>query len=242
MALVALMALGAVAETREIDIPLKAKYAPQEREIIFGSDLSHSGTRDRWTANLEVEWSFWDRVELDLELPFVARFPAASANHYGQGDIETGVKLKLYESPEEDFHFAGGMEVTWPSGDVSDGIGEGKTEAGPFLATAKAFGPFSLLAAFGYERAVTTRGEEAEASDKNGYKADAAIAYAFPFGLSTMLEVNSSFETLNIVALTPGMLYWVTEHLQTRAGVQVPVTSDREFRWNAIFQLLYDFL
>ncbi|MBI4124350.1 MAG: transporter [Deltaproteobacteria bacterium] len=237
-------AVLAEAETREeseIAIPLKTKYAPQETEVILGFDTSHSGTREKWVSELELEYSLLDRIEFDLELPFVARFPDTEANQYGVGDVETGIKMKLYKSEDEDLHLAGGMGVTWPSGDVSKEIGEGKTELGPFLATAKAFGPLSLLTAFAYERVVTTRGEEAAAADKNGYKADGAVAYTFPSGWSPLLEVNSVFETLNIVSLTPGIIYAAGDHLQARAGVQVPVTSDREFRWNAVFQLLYDF-
>lgn len=228
-------------EKRELTIPLKTKYAPQEREVILGFDIAHSGQAETWITSLEVEYSIYDRIEFDLELPVVARFTDDEGNHFGIGDIETGVKVKLYESDDESFHFAGGLEATWPTGKVSTEIGEGKGEVGPFVAVAKGLGNFSLLGAFGYERVVTTRGDEANEGDKNGFNLDAAIAYTFPFGLSPLFEVNSSFETENIVLLTPGLIYAITDRFQTRGGFQVPVTSDKEFSWNAIFQLLYDF-
>lgn len=228
-------------EEKELVIPLKTKYAPQEREAILGFDVAHSGEAETWITSLEFEYSIYDRVEFDLELPVVGRFPDDEDTQFGLGDLETGVKVKLYKSDDESLHLAGGLEVTWPTGEVSKEIGEGKTEIGPFLAVGKRLGPVSLLGAVGYERVVTTRGTEAAEAKKNGFHVDAAVAYTFPFGLSPLLEVNSSFETGNVVSLTPGVIYAVTDRFQTRWGIQVPVTSDKEFTWNAIFQLLYDF-
>lgn len=228
-------------EERELVIPLKTRYAPQEREAILGFDIAHSDGAETWVTSLELEYSIYDRIEFDLELPVVARFTDDEGNNAGLGDIETGVKVKIFESNDESFHLAGGIEATWPTGKVSDEIGEGKGGVGPFLAVAKSLGRFSLLGAVGYERVVTTRGDEAAEGKKNGFTLDAAVAYTFPIGLSPLFEVNSSFETGNIVSLTPGLIYATTERFQIRTGIQVPVTSDKEFMWNAIFQLLYDF-
>ena len=231
---------AAFASENEIVIPLKTKYAPKEREVILGSDTSHSGTQDKWTSSLEVEYSFFDPIEFDFELPFVNRFPKSSDNQSGIGDIETAIKA-FYSKEDLNFYLAGGNEATWHTGITPKDHGEDLQEVGPFIAVAKGVGALSLLGDFSYERVVNVRGEEAQEAKKNSYKVDAALAYTFPFGLSPLLEVNSHFAKEKIVLMTPGLIYAFSDRFQTRAGVQVPVTKDEEFNWKAVFQLLYDF-
>ena len=231
-------------------IPLKTVYAPQEREFILGFDIADSDEALTWTTTLELEYSFYDRIEFDLELPFVARFAhdnegeadlESVGDKAGIGDIETGLKLKLLESKEDAFNLAGGFGVTWPTGSTSDSLGEGKTSLGPVLAFSKRLGPVSILGDVGYKRTVATRTEEADEEVKDEFHVDGAIAYRFPIGLSPILEINNVFNSETIVLITPGLIYQVRDRFEIRCGVQIPVSSDKEFDWNTIFQLLYDF-
>ncbi|MBI4560667.1 MAG: hypothetical protein HY724_01380 [Candidatus Rokubacteria bacterium] len=188
---------------------------------------------------------------LKLAVPFAQSDPRDSAPTVGGiGDVSVMAKYAPLILPREQFALSGGLKLTVPTGSERRELG-GKFAVAPFLAAGKGFGPVSLQADAFYSWQVNrprtikpeAEGEEPVRPDKEqGVTANLTAIYYPVERLSLILELNSATvvrgdETLKErvqLYLTPGVGVEPGSGWSLRGGIQLPVTTAKEFDYNLI--------
>lgn len=104
--------------------PIFTEKAFLEKSIEFDASWSSQDDGDTIDLGSSIHWVFWDRLQLDMDLPVGIRIPDDSATVGSLSDIEFGAQALVYGGPGEllDF-FSVRAEVDAPTGDRSKGIG-----------------------------------------------------------------------------------------------------------------------
>ncbi len=175
----------------------------------------------------------------------------------GIGDVSLMLKYAPLLLPAQQFALAGGVVVGFPTGSERRGLG-GQLAVAPFVATGKAFGPFSLQADAAYrwqlnrprEIEPEEEGEEAVRPHKeHGVTANLTATYSPLKWLAVLLELNSVTvlhrddpltERVQLY-LTPGVSVEPAEGWNLRAGIHLPVTSAKELDYSLIVILTKGF-
>ncbi|MBI2218174.1 MAG: transporter [Candidatus Rokubacteria bacterium] len=195
---------------------------------------------------------------LKLVVPFAVRDPRDTEPTVGGiGDISLMAKYAPVILPAHQFALSGGLTLTFPTGSERRELG-GELAVAPFLAAGKAFGPFSLQADAAYSWQVNAprsvepeeEGEPRVRPDKaQSVNANLTATYSPVERLDLLLEMNSVMvvkgdeelkERVQLY-LTPGVSVAPAEGWNLRAGVQLPVTSAKEFDYNVIVILTKEF-
>jgi hypothetical protein len=195
---------------------------------------------------------------IKLAVPFAVRDPKDSEPTVGGiGDVSVMTKYAPLMLPAQQFALSGGLKLTLPTGSERRDLG-GQFAVAPFVAAGKGLGPFSLQADVFYSwqlnRGPTIRaeeeGEESIRPDKEeGVSANLTATYSPVERLDLILELNSVMvvkgneelkERVQLY-LTPGVSVELAKGWNLRAGVQVPVTSAKEFDCNVIVILTRGF-
>jgi hypothetical protein len=83
------------------------------------------------TANLKINYSIAQHVELDIDAPYLSIYRApASVTSSGVGDTNLGVKWNIRESSPDSLRpaFAASLYIEFPSGDRRQELGSGLTD------------------------------------------------------------------------------------------------------------------
>lgn len=189
---------------------------------------------------------------LKLAIPFAVRDPRDSEPTVGGiGDVSLMAKYVPLLLPAHQFALSGGLKLTFPTGSERRELG-GQFALAPFLAAGKGVGPFSVQADAAYSwqlnRPRTT--EEGETPDREqGFTANLAVTYSPVERLGLILELNSvtvvrgneELKERVQLYLTPGVSVEPAKSWNLRGGVQLPVTSAKEFDYQLIVILTKGF-
>ncbi len=195
---------------------------------------------------------------LKLAIPFAVRDPRdTEPTVAGVGDVSLMVKYAPLLLPARQFALSGGLKLTFPTGSERRELG-GEFAVAPFLAAGKVFGPFSLQADAAYSWQLNVpRSVEPEEEGEPRVRPDKAQAvtanltatYSLLEWLGPILELNSvtrirgddELRERVQVYLTPGVSVEPAKGWNLRAGIQLPVTSAKEFDYNLIVILTKGF-
>jgi hypothetical protein len=150
------------------------------------------GIANRWGGEIEVPWAIANQ----------------DTNRYGIGDISTTVKFLLRKPSERIPGFVLGLEMTFPSGNANEGLGEGVFESAPFGAIVYARRRLVLQGNTGYS--VVHKVQATDASNHFFYNAAAAFPYD-RFKTYLVCEINGTHSHIgDRAAFSPGLKYNLT--------------------------------
>lgn len=218
-------------------------------------------SRSRTERTFELAPSFqyapvpWFGIK--LVIPLDGRDPREEPAQGGVGDVSVVAKYAPLLLAAQQFAAAGGLKLTLPTGDTGRGLG-GEFAVSPFLAVGKGFGPFSVQADASYSWQLNRPppveseegGKDRLAHKEHGASANLAATVSPIAGLGLILEVNSvtriggeddSLKERVQLYLTPGLSVEPSEGWNLRGGVQLPLTSARQFDYNIIVILTRGF-
>jgi hypothetical protein len=195
---------------------------------------------------------------LKLAIPFTIRDPRdTEPTVSGFGDVSLMGKYAFLLLPARQFALSGGLKLTFPTGSERREVG-GEFAVAPFLAAGKVFGPLSLQADAFYSWQVNRprpmepeeEGQESVRPDRaQGVTANLTATYSPIERLGVILELNSvtvvrgdeALKEKVQLYLTPGVSVEPAKGWNLRAGIQLPVTSAKEFDYNLIIILTKGF-
>ncbi len=226
--------------------PLVTRRPVIERELEF--KLNHTkGLDARETeATAAVEWAILPRLQFEVEVPFVVLDPDAGKVVTGFGDIELQAKFQVFKSVQYRALVAFGLESRLPSGSRARSLG-GEHAIEPFLTAGIALGPLDLMGEVAYEWILN--GEERPREQE--FTARLAVAYPASRWFTPLLELATVTRTRGPaedplhhktqVYLVPGFNIRPRPGWTLRAGVEVPVTTAKDFDYRFLGALVIEF-
>jgi hypothetical protein len=225
--------------------PLVTRRPIIERELEF--KLTHTkglGERETETA-LAIEWSILPRLQFEVEVPFTFRDPDEGKVVAGFSDVDLEAKLQVFKSVQYRTLVAFGLESKLPSGSKARGLG-GEHTIEPFLTAGIALGPFDFISEAAYEW--TLNGDERPRAQ--AFTASLAMAYRASRWLAPLLELVTVIKTQGEdealrhkmqMYLVPGFNIRPRPGMTLRVGIQVPVTTAKEFDYRFHSALVVEF-
>jgi hypothetical protein len=120
-------------------------------EIYLASQYSHD--RDQNSATLphiEVNYGLVPNVQVHLIAPFQYVKPEGEASQYGYGDTEFGIKYRFIQETNNFPQVGIFPIVEIPTGDLTRGLGNGRTQVFLPLWLQKSWGPWTTYGGGGY--------------------------------------------------------------------------------------------
>ena len=228
--------------------PLVTRRPIIERELEV--KLMHTkGLDARETeATAAIELPILPRLQFEVEVPFLVLNPDEGKVVAGFGDLELQAKLQVFKSVQYRALVAFGLESKLASGSRARGLG-GEYAVEPFLTAGIALGPFDLIGEVAYEWILN--GDEHPREQE--FTARLAIAYPASRWFIPLLELVTVTRTRGPaddaesllhktqVYLVPGFNIRPRPGVTFRAGVQVPVTTAKEFDYRFLSALVVEF-
>jgi hypothetical protein len=175
----------------------------------------------RWTLTGDMAYGLTDRWRVYAEIPYARVEPFDGSPAHGLGDVETSIRYGAVDYRKKPFGLDLGLGVTWPTGDESRDLGDGRARIVPALIASQWLGPVNIELHVAWEHAL---------GDSNGDLPDVLehnVAVIYPVRRGYLvLEGNgetSSGETAYFV--TPEFVGRATEHIQWMVAAPIAVTS-----------------
>jgi hypothetical protein len=164
----------------------------------------------------EVIYGLTDQLQLSAEVPFVVVNPDAGSQHQGIGDLDFAANYNFIQTSQ----FALGVRAEFivPTGDENRGLGGGQFAVVPALLAGFRFGDAELYASVG----------EFIGEDDDAFTYTVAGAYPWRefVGVLELTGLNGS--GADVLYLTPGAYWNVTEKIQVGLGVPIGLTDDSD--------------
>jgi len=255
------LARGEEEKAEEVSLPstLVTEGATPATEVEGTFTMSKSRTERTYGVALSsLQYAPVPWFGLKLAVPFNIRDPRdTEPTVAGFGDVSLMVKYAPLLLPARQFALSGGLKLTFPTGSERRELG-GEFAVAPFLAAGKGLGPFSLQADVFYSWQLNVpRSVEPEEEGEPRVRPDKAQAvtanltatYSLLEWLGPILELNSvtrirgddELRERVQLYLTPGVSVEPAKGWNLRAGIQLPVTSAKEFDYNLIVILTKGF-
>jgi len=221
-------ALAADYEEPDIEFfyPVVTRRPIVERELEFSLEYEKGDEGREVVLAASLEWVILPRWQVEIEFPLVILDPDEGSTKAGLGDIEIDNKVQIFKSVEYRLLVAVGVELTVPSGSESRGLG-GELAVEPYLTAGVALGPFDLLAEVAYEWVIDPEHEEELSTGLAlGYP---AWRWFVPFVELRTVTPTRGEDHQTQAYVVPGFNVRPYPGVTLRFGVQLPVTSAREF-------------
>jgi hypothetical protein len=234
----------------EFFYPVVTRRPVIERELELRTRYEQRRDGRQVETAAAIEWPILPRWQIELEIPVVVSDPTDGPLAAGFGDIAIENKALFWKSVALPLLVSGGFELTLPSGSGSRGLG-GEFNVEPFVAAGIALGPFDLLGSVAYEWNLNA---DAKGPREQEFTANVAVAYPMSRWFTPFLELNTMAQTTGRheedepeltgrvqVYLTPGFNVRPLPGMTFRAGVELPVTSARQFDYAVHAGLVWEF-
>jgi hypothetical protein len=179
---------------------LDAVY-PQEQgewQLSLAPTLDRGDEEDVLTTEASFEYGITDRLQVEGTVPYVSLDPEDGETASGLGDAELGV-LYAVRKPLLPLAISTGLEVTLPTGDEDEDLGEGETRGGPFVLVARQVGAAQVHGGLSL-------------SFGGGTEVEGGVAAVAPAGpLRVTLELAGESGDEDELRLAPGLLFPVGE-------------------------------
>ena len=220
----------------EFFYPVVTRRPIIERELEFRTQSAKGDGGAEQNIVGAIEYPILPWWQIELEVPLVISNPTGAPSNAGFGDLALENKFLLWKSVQYRAQVAGGFELTLPSGSASRGLG-GDFNIEPFLTAGIALGPFDLIGELHYEWNLKGPVDSQREQELAG---NLALGYRATRWLTPFVEMNSvvlvrgddaALRGATQIYLTPGLNIRPLPGMTLRAGVQLPVTGTREFKW-----------
>ena len=207
---------------------------------------------DLWAGLLGVEYGITDRLQIELELPYLRQEieeADETSRDSGIGDVEFALGYALIEEQRNAPQLTAGLEVVAPTGDEDNGLGAGAWGWGPFVALSKQVIPKLYLHANLAYQMTNDAEEDGEKQDERELEYGIAAVYQPTDELDLILELVGAYEKekndeatehSNALQLVPGIKYEMENELQVGAAVVVGLNNDT-FDIGGMVKLQYEF-
>jgi len=228
--------------------PLVTRRPIIERELEFKLNYTKGLDEREIEATAALEFPILPRLQFEIEVPFIVLNPDEGKVVAGFGDLELQAKYQVFKSVQHRALVAFGLESKLASGSNSRGLG-GEYAIEPFLTAGIALGPFDLIGEVAYEWILN--GDEHPREQE--FTARLAIGYPVSRWFTPLLELVTVTTTRGPadneegllhkmqVYLVPGFNFRPRPGMTFRAGVQVPVTTAKEFHYQVLSALVVEF-
>jgi hypothetical protein len=215
--------------------PLNTRRPVIERELEF--TVNHEkGADGRVTeAAAALEYPILPRWQVELEVPVVFLQTKDRTAQGGIGDIELQTKFLVFDSIDPPTLVAIGVEGRFPSGSERRGLG-GEASIEPFVTAGVALGPFDVLSEIAYEWNLNSR---VHGPREQELTAGAAVGWRYFRKFTPLVELTTVTQTRGSdddhlvgrtqVYITPGFNVRPFPGTTLRMGIELPVSSAREF-------------
>jgi hypothetical protein len=234
--------LAVAADYEEPDIeffyPVVTRRPVVECELEFSLEYEKSAEGREVELAAALEWVILPRWQVEIEFPLVILDPDEGSTKTGLGDIEIDNKVQIFKSVEYRLLVATGVELKVPSGSESRGLG-GELAVEPYLTAGIALGPFDLLAEVAYEWVIEPeREEELSTGLALGYP---AWRWFVPFVELRTVTPTRGEDHRTQAYVVPGFDVKPYPGITLRVGVQVPVTTAKEFDYQVRAAAVWEF-
>ena len=125
----------------------------QRWSLSLGALYTHrEGETSGWAPNAEVDYGATDRLQLHAMLPFAFDRVTGGGTHYGVGDAELGLRYRFIDDDPQGWQpsVAAYPLVDFPTGNLRENLGTGRTHAFFPLWLSKTFGSWIPYGGGGY--------------------------------------------------------------------------------------------
>jgi hypothetical protein len=260
VAVTAVAAVAAVApaaraqDVEELDVqlfdPLVTRSPVPERELEIEVDYEKSREGRELETEVELSWRFGRALSVSLGVPVVYLSPRDGSDVAGIGDLTLDGKYRVFQSVEHAALAAVGLELGLPTGSERRGLG-GSTALTPYLTAGIGLRWIDLIGEVAYTWIV-----DGTDSGLQSLQVNLAAAYTGWRRVTPLLELNLVTQTRGAdrpeedepdlvgrtqVYLTPGIVFDLPRRTSLRGGVQIPLTSAKEFDYRIIAIVNWEF-
>ncbi len=175
----------------------------------------------QWTVLADAAYGITDRWRLYAELPYAFVEPQEGSSVHGIGDVESSVRYAAIDYRHKPFGLDVGLGLIWPSGDHSQGLGDGRTRIEPSLIASQWLGPVNAELHVAWAHAID--GSADQSRDDLEYNLAVIVPYRQVWLVLEGNGESSGGETS--YHLTPEIVWKASEHVQWRLAAPIGVTS-----------------
>jgi hypothetical protein len=97
-----------------------------------------------WTFTADAAYGLTDRWRLYAEIPYTWLEPGNGSSAHGIGDVETSIRYGAVDYRRSPFGLDLGVGLTWPTGDESKDLGDGRARVVPSLIASQWLGKLNV--------------------------------------------------------------------------------------------------
>jgi hypothetical protein len=174
-----------------------------------------------WILTADAAYGLTDRWRVYAELPYAWIQPVDASSESGIGDVETSIRYSAVDYRKKPFGVDLGLGVTWPTGDESRGLGDGRARLVPSLIASQWLGPVNVELHVAWSHAWSDSGEE----HPDVWQHDIAVIYPVRVGYLVLEGNGETTRGRTSYYVTPEFVGKATEHIQWLVGVPLGVTA-----------------
>ena len=210
---------------------------PQEANELQASVISswmRSDDADVLQPVLVGEWGFTDRLQIEVEAPFVVSVPNSGTTAGGLDNAEVGLLYNFVRSSRLGLVMSAGLAGTMPT--ASTDLIETSYGAGALLTVCKLVGP--VQANLSAESGVEAPTEEGMSEAELGV--ETALSLIVPLGgLVPVVEVGWEQEEESELMLSGGLIWLAADGIEMGlAGLMA--RGDEETEWGAVLNFTWE--
>jgi hypothetical protein len=175
----------------------------------------------RWTVLADAAYGLTDRWRVYAEVPYTLIQPLDGSSDQGIGDVETSFRYSAVDYRRHPFGLDVGLGLTWPTGDHSRDLGDGKARIAPALTASQWLGPVNVELHLAWAHAIgDIEGEPDNTLEHN-------LAVILPVQ-RVYLVLEGNGETAagrTSYYVTPEVVWKASEHVQWILSTPIGVTA-----------------
>jgi hypothetical protein len=235
-----------------------------DRDLFVDFAFTEAEDEEESELAVELEYAQTRRLGIVVEAPLVSLNPDEGETEFGLGDAAIAPRALLVETDR--FLLSANLEVAFPTGSESRGLGSGEVAIGPSVSTWLDLGNwFTLSTQVGTEHGTESGDSElsyaaaltysfrgpvlfpGQAEDHAGH-AHGHGASHFPPGLTSLIleyagrtALSGDERDRSTGEVLFGLSHVLTESLEVRGAYQLPVGGTRDIDYGYVLSLIYHF-